>query len=290
MARSKKAKKLGRGLASLLTEQPAAQDGEEVVRIDPDTVVPNAYQPREVFDPAALEELVESIQQNGILQPIIVRRSGAEDYELVAGERRWRAAQHLGLSFIPAIVREIEDDQMLQLALVENLQREDLNPIEKARAFRQLIDDYSLTQAEAAQRVGQDRSSVANFLRLLDLPEDVQKALGEDRISMGHARALLAIRGKARQIDLCNRIEKQSLSVRQVEQLVYEHKKKPSAKQKQPKKSAHILDMERQLRETLGTKVVINENKGRGSIVVDFYSSDDFDRIVEMFNLGGAGM
>jgi len=282
-----KSKKLGRGLASLLSQPPTTTEGEEIVNLDVESVVPNQYQPREVFDPAALEELVESIQQNGILQPIIVRPTAEGTYELVAGERRWRAAQHLGLPSVPAIVRTIEDDQMLQLALVENLQREDLNPMEKARAFRLLIDQFGLTQTETAQRVGQDRSSVANFLRLLDLPETVQSALAEDRISMGHARALLALRGKSRQVDLCKRIEKESLSVRQVEQIVYEGKKKSKAKQKTRRKPAHVLDMERRLREAVGTKVVVNENNGRGTIVIEFYSLDDFDRIMEL--LGSAG-
>lgn len=275
-------KKLGRGLASLLSEAPT-RAGEEIQYLDAAAIVPSPLQPRKVFDPAALERLVESINENGLLQPVVVRRVG-EKYELIVGERRWRAAQQLGLDKLPAIVREATDEKMLELALVENLQREDLNPIEKGQAFKDLISKFNLTQEQAAQRIGHERSSIANFIRLLDLPQDIQDVVAKGGISMGHARALLAVKDEKRQRELCALIQSTGMPVRRIEQEVYEEEKGAKKKRKRPK-SAHIRDLERQLEKSVRTKVAIEDKGGKGRIIIEYYTSDDFERIMKTMGL-----
>jgi len=277
-------KKLGRGLESLLSRTKGSP-GEQIVEIDPEEIRENPFQPREVFEDAALEGLIESIEENGLIQPVVVRRDG-DRYELIAGERRWRAAKSLNRP-IPAIVRDIDDDKMLEMALVENLQREDLNPIEKAKAFRQLIDKFGLTQEQAAQRIGVERSTVANMIRLLDLPAQIQKSVSRETISMGHARALLAFNDKKKQVLFAKRIEKEGLSVRETERLVYEPKKvEKKAKKAEPARSSHLVDLETQLREALGTKVQVEEKRGRGKIVIEFYGQEQFQQLLESLGVG----
>ncbi len=276
-------KKLGRGLNDILVEQKMPLT-TEVVQVAPDAITPNPYQPRQNIDPAALEGLIESIQQNGILQPITVRRVG-EGYQLVAGERRWRAAMQLGLPTMPVVVKDLNDQQMLEVALIENIQREDLNPIEKAKAYQQLIKTFNLTQEAAAARLGQDRSTVANFMRLLDLPDEIQQIVSRGTISMGHARALLAIEDKKRQWDICRRIVKDDLSVRATEQLVAPPSRKKAGKQKTQAKDAHLRDIEQKIQEKFGTRVWIEDKGGRGKIVLEYFTPDDFDRIMETMKI-----
>jgi len=275
-------RRLGRGLGALLPGDEERRR-QTVVEVELDAISPNPYQPREGIDPAGLEGLVESIQQNGILQPVTVRPTDG-GYELVAGERRVRAARQLGMATIPAIVRELSDEKMLELALVENIQREDLNPIEKAKAYQELINTFGMTQEEAARGVGQDRSTVANFIRLLELPEEVQDCVSRGTISMGHARALLALSTPKRQIQLCRMIVKQDLSVRETERLTGGRPKPARRKAKgtptDKKASPHIRDLEDQLRLRLGTRVKITAGKDRGKIVIEFFGNDEFERIL----------
>ena len=280
---SEENRKLGRGLGTLLSDQKTPKM-PDVTQVRPDSISPNPYQPRERIDPATLEGLIESIQQNGILQPITVRRLG-EGYQLVAGERRWRAALQIGLPAIPVVVRELNDQQMLELALIENIQREDLNPIEKARAYQQLIKTFNLTQEQAATRLSQERSTVANFVRLLDLPEEIQAIVSRGTISMGHARALLSLDDKKEQLALCRRIVKDDLSVRATEQLASPPVKKEATKRKAQAKAAHLKDIEQKLQEKFGTRVWIEDKGGRGRIILDYFTPDDFDRIMEVVGI-----
>jgi len=272
--------KLGRGLGSLLsrTEEPGtAMQG--VTGIPTGAIHPNRYQPRTGFEPELLAELKASIEANGIIQPIVVRPHGNE-YELVAGERRWRAASELGMATIPAIIREVDDAQSLEIALIENLQREDLNPMEKATAYHELMSRFALTQEEVARRVGKRRSTVANTLRLLDLPADIQDSVSRGTLTMGHARALLGLVSTEVQRRLARRIESEGLSVRAVEKIV-QAANEPQEPKNVRYKSPHLRDIEDRLRRVLGTRVTIREGHGRGRIVIDFYSNDDFDRILE---------
>jgi ParB family chromosome partitioning protein len=245
---------------------------------------PNPYQPRRTFDPLELAALVQSIQQHGMLQPIVVRAVG-DRFQLVAGERRLRAAQEAGLAEVPARVIEADDQQVFELAIVENLQRTDLNAIEKARAFRDYIERFSSTQDELASRLSLDRSTVSNFIRLLDLPGAIQQTVEAGKLSQGHARALLAFSDPAKQHEICRRIVTEGLSVRQVEALVAAERP-AKAKAKPPADShrtSHVSELESALRECLGTHVEIRlRAKDQGQIIIDFATNDDFERIVEM--------
>jgi len=276
--------KLGRGLDFLLAKEDIrpTDDQEAILRLRASEIHPNKNQPREDFDDERLQGLVDSIAVNGIIQPVVVRRD-TDGYELVAGERRWRAAKRLNMEFIPAILRHVDDAQSLQLALIENIQREDLNPIEKARAYKELIVRFSLTQDPAAAKLGMKRPSIANMLRLLELPDDSQRLVPRGTLSMGHARALLGLNDVLEQRRLARRIEKEGLSVRHVEKYVAEYQR-PHAGQgalQETPKPPHIRDMENRLRMALGTRVTIVENQGRGKIVIDFFSPEDFDRILD---------
>jgi len=287
-------RRLGRGLESLLgaaTEYPTSsvrESGVESARQVPiDQIRPNPLQPRTGFPDRDMSDLVESIKRVGVLQPLLVRRS-AEGYELIAGERRLRAAREAGLSSVPVVERETSDDEMLTLALVENLQRTDLNPIEKARGFKRLIETFSLTQDEAARRVGKDRSTIANFIRLLDLPEPVQHIVARGGISMGHARALLALPHPSSQHALALRIENEGLSVRETESLVSKlrgapRRRRPRSKAQGP--SPHIRSLEDRMRERLGTKVKIDYHGGSGNITIAFFSDGDLQRILDCLGI-----
>jgi ParB family chromosome partitioning protein len=248
------------------------------------SIDPNPFQPRRTFDPLELAGLVQSIQQHGVLQPIVARRVG-ERFQLVAGERRLRAAQEAGLHEVPARVIEADDQQVFELAIVENLQRTDLNAIEKARAFRDYIDRFFSTQDELATRLGIDRSTVSNFIRLLDLPPAIQQAVESGKLSQGHARALLSITDPAKQHEVCRRIVTEGLSVRQVESLVAAERpnKSKSKSSVSPHRTTHVTELEGVLRECLGTHVEIRlTGKDEGQIVIGFATNDDFERIVEM--------
>ena len=303
-----KPKHLGRGLASLLG--PITLDEAEVNQMLPDpdvaanfppdkelrdslreinidAIKANPYQPRTVWNQEELADLAESIKANGIIQPIIVRPAGA-GFELIAGERRLRAAQLASLTTIPALVRAATDEQLLELSLIENIHRTDLNPIERAKAYQNYLNTFSLTQAEAAERLGENRSVIANYLRLLDLPDEVKQMLAESQLTMGHARAMLALPTDELRRKLANRAMAGRLSVREVERLVRVYLAGTGrAKTTARSKPAHILDLERELSSQLGTKVAIETRKNgqRGKIIIEFYSLDEFDRITERIGL-----
>ena len=270
--------KLGRGLDSLLGNIVEAEASSGTLQIDPGSVQPNPHQPRRDFAPEAIKSLMESIREHRILQPILVRPV-KDGYQLVAGERRWRAASELGLSSIPAIVKETTPKQSLGIALVENLQREDLNPIEKARAFWELIEVFGLTQETVGKYVGMDRSSVANFLRLLELAMEVQEHVSRGTISSGHARALLAARDEAVQKKLCQRILDEGLTVRQVEVLASSVKRNTQRSRQNGKSNNHCntRELEDKLSLALGTKVQICHRGGKGKIIIHFNGNPHFE-------------
>lgn len=272
-------RRLGRGLDFLLSGGGTTETAE-VMQVEVGRVRANPFQPRREFVPAQLEELAASIREHGVLQPIIVRPAG-DDYELVAGERRWRACQSLGMVTIPALVRSADDTQMLELALIENIQREDLNAIEEARAYVAYIQRLDLTQEQAAQRLGKSRSALANVIRLLDLPPDVQESVSRGTLSMGHARALLALQDPEAQRALAKRVEGEKLSVRDVERLTRDWSS-PKAADVPAERSAHIVDLESQLTERLGTRVAVRDLRGHGKIVISYYSPEDFDRVLAL--------
>jgi len=279
-------KALGRGLSALLSADNGAVSTEDGHEVEMDLIDPSPVQPRSRFDESKLNELAQSIRANGVVQPVLVRRQGAR-YELIAGERRWRAAELAGLTKIPAVVRDVSDDKMLELALIENIQREDLNPIEEAQAYKNLIDTIGLTQDTLAQRVGRDRSYIPNDIRLLRLPSDLQELVQEGKLSTGHARTLLGISEVEVQRKLARKIIEMALSVRQTERLIKDaggasRVVKPRASLKE--NDANVRDAEAKLRRHLGTQVRILQNgqNGGGKIEVEFYSQPDLDRLFRM--------
>jgi len=283
---------LGKGLSALISsstdverpvpeaEEPNIQrDGSQFLMLDPRTLRPNPRQPRQFFEEEALQELADSIRSDGLQEPIVVRKNGGS-YELVSGERRVRASILAEIDTVPAVCREVSDRDLLKLGLIENIQREDLNPIELARAYRALINDFGWSQDELAKQVGKKRATVSNAMRLLNLPEDVQEHVVEGRVSMGHARALLALDSPTKMSNVCRRIIREELSVRAVEKLT-----SPSVP-KEPKppepKNPHAEAIEDDLRRRLGTKVRLRANPDwKGKIEIDFYSLDDLERILE---------
>jgi ParB family chromosome partitioning protein len=284
--------KLGRGLESLLGEAIGIESSEKIMRINVADIQPNEAQPRKKFSESQMESLVNSIREHGILQPIIVRPT-SKGYKIIAGERRWRATKQLGIKELPVIVRNADNLKTIELALVENIQREDLNPIEKATAFSELKNNFSLTQEQIAKKVGQDRSTIANTLRLLDLPKEVRDFVSRGTISMGHARSLLSLKDPKKQISLSERIAKDDLSVREVEQIVSGSKtiadpaKSSMGIKLTPKliKSPQILDLEDGLRRAVGTKVSIVERNGKGKITIEFSNNAQFESIVAKLNI-----
>jgi len=271
------AKRLGRGLDFLINED-AKFEGDEILELEIDSLVPNRLQPRQVFDETQLQELADSIEEHGVLQPVVVRPTQG-GYELIAGERRSRACQLLGRDTIPAVVRDVGDEQLLELALIENLHRSDLNPIEKAEACRRLIDRFQLSHADAAKKLGKSRSTLSNLLRLLDLPEAARRHLAEGALTTGHAKVLLGCADADRREVLAERVVRDGLSVRELERLTSEPRGDRPAPKEVPAKPAYILDLESRLRDGLGTKVTIHEKNERGRIVIEFFSQDDFERL-----------
>ena len=289
-----KRKALGRGLESLLPTRPlnqpitmpAAQAAASTQEIPIDSIDPNPYQTRRRINEAALEELAESIRASGVVQPVVLRPVANGRYQLVAGERRWHASRRAGKTTIPAVVRQISNEQAMEITIIENLQREDLNPVEQARAFERLSREFGLTQEQIASRTGKDRASISNFVRLLKLPEDVQNALEAGTLSFGHGKVLLAMAGFPEHLERAAReiIEKQ-LSVRQTEELVARLLNPQAAEQKQEKPAIpvdpNVREAQRSLESSLGVKVEIHDRKGKGKIILKYGSLEDFDRIVE---------
>ncbi len=276
---------LGRGLEALIPKGEAARSGFAVIPID--RVSPNPHQPRAVFDEEALASLAASIIEVGVLQPIIVREAEEGSYTLVAGERRWRAARKVGLMEIPAIVRDSDDRSLLTEALVENLQREDLSPLEEATAYQELLEDFGLTHEEVGNRVGKSRSAITNSLRLLQLPAAIQGKLERGELSAGHARALLGLEDRKFAEHIAERAVEEGWSVRQVEDAVRArnvaiHNRATRRKAKPPRPAA-IVELERRLRDQLDTRVRIKYADDRGKLVIDFRSLDDLERIYRQF-------
>jgi ParB family transcriptional regulator, chromosome partitioning protein len=281
-------KALGRGLGALLSAEGTATAYEETNEISIELIDPSALQPRSVFDEAKLNELAKSISANGVVQPVLLRRKGGR-FELIAGERRWRGAQLAGLTTIPAVIRNVADDKVLEIALIENIQREDLNPIEEATAYKKLIETLGLTQESVSERVGRDRSYVTNYLRLLKLPDDIQELLQQGRISTGHARTLLGVDQPDIQRRIARRVIDQGLSVRATEQLVRlagMRGGQPAAKvaPKSQESDPNIRAAESKLRRRFGTKVRIVPVSGAssGRIELEFYNESDLDRIYSL--------
>lgn len=273
-------RKLGRGLEALLGRAGTADD-EQVIPLALDQVDGGPFQPRQEFEERELEELAASIRANGILQPIIVRSGGAGGYEVVAGERRVRAARLAGLAEIPAIVRRYSDDEVLVLSLVENIQRTDLNAIDKAQAFRRLSTHLGATHQEIAERLGIDRTSVTHLLRLLDLPADIQDLVRSGRLSTGHAKALVTLESPRAQLDLATRIIREELSVRATESLAQSGGQ--PRRRTNPRKTAQVMALETELRRLLGTRVHIQDRRGKGRILIDYFSPAEFDRLLDLF-------
>jgi ParB family transcriptional regulator, chromosome partitioning protein len=269
---------LGRGLSALIPDAPAAP--ERTFDVDIDLIRPNKFQPRTTIDEGRLEDLVRSIRANGVIQPILVRRAG-DGYEIIAGERRWRASQRAGLLKIPVVVREIPEDRVLAVALIENIQREDLNPIEEAHAYRRLADEFHLTQEQIADSVGKDRSSIANYVRLLKLPHEVRESVAGGGLSMGHARALAGISDEAALLRLARDVIAKQLSVRETEALIRKAMTPPVDKT-EPQTDVHTRAAEEQLRFALGTRVRIVRKGKTGRIEIDFTSEDELQRIYEL--------
>ena len=284
---SKRRKALGKGLDALLKSRPVAEKaeptplaGEVVQKIAVDKIDPNPHQPRTVFDTTGIEELSRSIKADGVIQPILVRPQGSR-FLIVVGERRWRASQLAGLQDIPAVVRQIPDEQVLEIALVENIQREDLNPIEVAVALQRLAQELQLSHEELAQRTGKDRTTVTNLLRLLRLPSDIQALVADKRLTMGHARALLSLDHDEQQRDIAARIIDKGLSVRQTEQLVRQILEPPPPKEPPPV-DPNVEHAREQLEHALGTKVRLIQKAKKGRIEIEFSSPEELDRIYSL--------
>jgi len=268
-------KVLGRGIGALL---PVEEEDKKLITCGIEEIVPNRYQPRKVFDSEKLKELAASVKENGVIQPLLARRTDS-GYELIAGERRWRAAQMAGLRDVPVILREVRDTEMLELALIENIQRAELNPIEEAEGYQKLISEFDYTQEELSIRVGKERSTIANYLRLLRLPVQIREDISKGMVSTGHAKAILGLETHQRQIEAHAIVVKKGLSVRETESLVKRIAKGQPVKKVQ-KASADIERLQDGLIRSLGTKVRIAGSGRKGKIVIEYYSSDELDRLV----------
>jgi ParB family chromosome partitioning protein len=282
---------LGRGLGALIPEDAEDELGASFQELPMNSIVPNPFQPRSEFDDAGIASLADSIEQVGVLQPILVRPDGDGAYQLIAGERRWRAAQQAGLTVIPAIVREVRDVSALEHAVIENLHRQDLNALEEAAAYQQLIDDFGFTQQQLAQRIGKSRPSVANTLRLLNLPPAIQGLLIDGRLAAAHARALLGVEDRVEQQRLAEQAVAEGWSVRQVEQAVKEGAPaRPKAPDDSPEpgttRPAALLELEELLSSHLDTRVAVQTGAKRGKIVVEFADLDDLERLYRIIIAG----
>jgi len=272
-------KALGKGLGAFIPEEFGILKEDRYEEIEIEKIRPNPNQPRTMFDEGAIDELAQSIKETGIIQPILVVPED-DHYKIIVGERRWRAAQKAGLRFVPAIVRNITPEKQLEISLIENIHREDLNPLEVAQAFNDLAETLGLTQQEIADKVGKDRASVANYIRLLKLPEEVKKFIREEKISMGHARALLALENEQEQIEVANLVVKKGLSVRETEKIVQKYKTRAPRIQKSLQ-DPDLKALEEELVKHFGTKVVISGNRQKGSIRIFYFSLDDLNRVYD---------
>jgi len=276
-------KALGRGLGALLSSDRTIDLGSEPSEVDLDSIVPGPMQPRTHFDEASLQGLADSIRSHGIVQPLLVRRRG-DGFELIAGERRWRAARLAGITRVPVVIKEVPDESLLEIALIENIQRENLNPIEEALAYKKLIETVGLTQEALASRVGRDRSYITNYLRLLRLPDDLQQLVKEGRLSTGHARTLLALSHADPQRRLARQIIDHGLSVRATEQLVHKAtEEKPKTPRGPQVVDPNVRAAETKLRRALGTQVkILQAENGKGKIEINFFDARDLDRIYNL--------
>src|SRR4249920_556751 len=276
-------KALGRGLDALLpaTKPASMPEMPEVQHLRVDAIVPNRYQPRQTFSPQELSELTASLKQSGLLQPILVRRKGDGIYELISGERRWRATKDAGLETIQAVIRNCGDDEAVVLALVENLQRADLNPMEMARAYHRMMNEFGLTQDIIARRVGCDRSSIANVARLINLPSEIQQLIESNQLSMGHAKVILGLPGHREQLRVAQLVISKALSVRGTEKLIESSLTGKKRGTKELRRTPWS-DVEERLQKRLGTKVMIQKGKRGGKIVIHYFSPPELDGILEM--------
>lgn len=273
-------KSLGRGLSALIPEGAVLEDERGFFFCPIDAISPNPHQPRQDFSDAELTELANSIKEKGIIQPILVTRT-EDGFQLIAGERRWRAAQKAGLDTIPAWVRDVSPSEALELALVENLQRKDLNPIEEASAYQELMQRFNLTQEALSTRIGRDRSTIANFLRLLRLPQPFQQDLINNQLTTGHARVLVSIESPLVQRTLRDLIIKKALSVRQTESLAKKLQAQPKPKEQRVEGDHYIRSLARDLQRSLGTKVTITKSGDKGRIIIEFYSDEELGRLID---------
>ncbi len=283
-----KKKGLGKGLESLLMSTDISVDDtvddeniEGLSRLDIDDIKPNENQPRKTFDPEKIEDLANSIKEHGVIQPLVVRKIET-GYEIVAGERRWRAARQAGLKEIPCIVRELSDEQNMLFAIIENMQREDLNPIEEAEGLERMITNFGMTQSEISKSVGKSRPYITNSLRLLKLPNEIKDMMVDGKLTTGHGRALITIEDEDKAIEIAKKVAKEGLSVRKIEELANEKKKKRGKPAKRAPKSPDVLLVERELKDVLGTKVNLNMTGNKGVIEIECYSKDEANRIIEM--------
>jgi len=287
-----KGKSLGKGIDALFQDLAGLETvdvkKDEVLELSLNELRPNPYQPRKTFDEVSLQELANSIEQSGVFQPIIVRKSAVKGYEIIAGERRFRASKLAKKETIPAIIREFDEESMMQVAVLENLQREDLNPLEEAEAYDMLMKNLKLTQAEVAERLGKSRPYIANYLRLLSLPKLVKEMMQDERLSMGQARTLLGLKNKEQILKLANRCVKENLTVRQLEQLVStmnESKDKKKVPRIVKEKPYYLRESEDRLMDKFGTSVEIHEKKGKGKIEIEYLSQSDLTRILDILNI-----
>lgn len=284
-----KGKGLGRGIDALFQDiEEVDVKKEEVLDLPLNELRPNPYQPRKTFDEQSLKELANSIERSGVFQPIIVRRSQIKGYEIIAGERRFRASKLAGKTNIPAIIRNFDEEMMMQIAVLENLQREDLNPLEEAEAYDMLMKNLKLTQAQVAERLGKSRPYIANYLRLLSLPKLVKEMVQEERLSMGQARTLLGLKDKSNLLKLANRCVKENLTVRQLEKLVSEmndSKEKKKIPRLMKEKPYYLRESEERLMDKFGTSVAIQEKNGKGKIEIEYLSQNDLTRILDILDI-----
>ncbi len=311
MATGKKSKGLGRGLDALFgdveisispkVEEAAADTGTKaeasesagekavgrgISYIEINDIKPNSNQPRKFFDEEKLDELAASIKEHGLIQPVVLR-SVKNGYEIVAGERRWRAARKTGLKEIPCIIKELTDEENMLLTIIENMQREDLNPIEEAEGISQMIDTYGLTQEQVSKSVGKSRPYITNSLRLLKLPDEIRKYVADGMLSSGHARAIVSAKNVTRQMEIAEAAVKNGLSVRQTEKMAREKKAAPGSKAKPRQKNADVRRVEEDLKDVLGTKVTLSQKGKKGKIEIEFYSREDLERLIELLKTLG---